>query len=200
MMNMFSERVHSRAGAKTRTEGLVVEAARALFLRDGFQGATVRDIAARAGVSTGTVMSVGDKESLLIKVYDAEIMRRIGEEVPWPQGRPPAEQAVAVLAPFLDLFGSTEPLFREYARAAIRGVSKDHALGERLAMTQNDLARTLAAAGLGESDAQFGSGVLINVYLGQLMMWVSGHAGPAGAAAAIGATAAWIIDRKADIR
>jgi AcrR family transcriptional regulator len=74
---MCTEHVQSRAESKRHTTAKVVEAAQTLFRRVGYRETTVRQISAAAGVSVGAVMAVGGKESLLIMVYDDEIMRRV---------------------------------------------------------------------------------------------------------------------------
>lgn len=64
-MNMFSERT-SRQEQKEATAQAVLDAARAEFEAHGFEGANLRAIAARAGVSAGTVLHHhGDKRELL---------------------------------------------------------------------------------------------------------------------------------------
>jgi len=51
-------------------ERRVKEAAFQLFVTHGYAGTSVRDIAATAGVSTGTVRNVGDKASLFLLVME----------------------------------------------------------------------------------------------------------------------------------
>lgn len=69
-----------RALAKQRTREKVLEAAKRLFMERGYEGATIRDIAAGAGMSTGAVFaSFTDKAELFNEViiadYDALIAR-----------------------------------------------------------------------------------------------------------------------------
>lgn len=66
-MNTFSEHSRtSRNDRKARTRGAVLDAARAAFEAVGYEGASVRDIAAAAGVSPGTVLHhFGSKQELL---------------------------------------------------------------------------------------------------------------------------------------
>lgn len=61
-MNTFTG---SRTAQKAATRQAIVEAARAEFEAVGFDAATVRGIARRAGVAVGTVMAAGDKRELL---------------------------------------------------------------------------------------------------------------------------------------
>lgn len=63
---MFNESPNSRVAQKTATGVAVLEAAREEFERVGFEGANLRTIASRAGVSAGTVLHhFGDKKELL---------------------------------------------------------------------------------------------------------------------------------------
>jgi len=68
----------SRAGAKARTRGKVLQAARSLFMERGYDAATIRDIAARAGLSTGAVFaSFSDKADLFKAVLAEDLERQI---------------------------------------------------------------------------------------------------------------------------
>jgi AcrR family transcriptional regulator len=62
-----------RALAKQRTREKVIEAARALFNARGYEGATVRDIARAAGMSTGAVFaSFADKAELFDEIVASD--------------------------------------------------------------------------------------------------------------------------------
>jgi TetR/AcrR family transcriptional regulator, mexJK operon transcriptional repressor len=65
---------------KGRKFDQVLEGARAVFMRDGFEGASVDDIAREAGVSKATLYSyVPDKRLLFIEVARAECARQTME-------------------------------------------------------------------------------------------------------------------------
>jgi AcrR family transcriptional regulator len=67
----------SRAAAKQRTRDLLVAAARKVFLERGFHAASVSDIAAAAGYTTGAVYSgFGGKDELFLAMLDAELSER----------------------------------------------------------------------------------------------------------------------------
>src|SRR6476619_6194693 len=75
-----------RTLAKQQTRAKVLAAARRLFSEQGYEGATIRDIAAAAGMSTGAVFAnFADKSDLFraIMVADMEAlsekMREAGE-------------------------------------------------------------------------------------------------------------------------
>lgn len=59
-----------RAEAKAESARRVVAAAADLFTRQGYSATTVPQIAAAAGVSVGTVASVGSKDALFLRVWE----------------------------------------------------------------------------------------------------------------------------------
>ena len=62
-----------RALAKQRTREKILAAAKALFTERGYDGATIRDIAAGAGMSTGAVFaSFTDKSDLFTEIVGVE--------------------------------------------------------------------------------------------------------------------------------
>ncbi len=63
------ERPNRRAENKARTRQKVLEAAKRLFMQRGYEGATMRDIAADAGLSTGALFAnFADKADLFNEV------------------------------------------------------------------------------------------------------------------------------------
>jgi len=68
-----AERPNQRALAKRRTREKIIAAAKALFAERGYEGATIRDIAKAAGMSTGAVFaSFTDKSDLFIDIAETE--------------------------------------------------------------------------------------------------------------------------------
>lgn len=64
-------RPNQRALAKQRTREKIVAAAKTLFSQRGYDGATIRDIAREAGMSTGAVFaSFTDKSDLFAEIAD----------------------------------------------------------------------------------------------------------------------------------
>ncbi len=62
-----------RHQAKAKTRKKVINAGRALFMEGGYSQATIRDIAKRAGMSTGAVFaSFRDKADLLLTIVEDE--------------------------------------------------------------------------------------------------------------------------------
>lgn len=76
-----------RAAAAMTTQRRVIEAARRLLLDRGYADATIKDVAAAAGVSVETVYKgFGGKAALLKRVYDVAL---VGDQAPVPLGQRP---------------------------------------------------------------------------------------------------------------
>lgn len=89
-----------RALAKQRTRERVLAAARRLFSERGYEGATIRDIAQAAGMSTGAVFaSFADKSELFDEILTADY------EVIYAQMTQAARTAKTVDEALLGLFG-----------------------------------------------------------------------------------------------
>jgi AcrR family transcriptional regulator len=68
----------TRAERSEQTRAELIEAARAVFLRRGFHGASLDEISAEAGYTTGAVYSrFGGKDELLLAVLDDHVERRL---------------------------------------------------------------------------------------------------------------------------
>ncbi len=68
----------SRRERTEQTRAELVEAARVVFLRSGFHGASLEDISLEAGYTTGAVYSrFGGKDALFLAVLDDHIERRL---------------------------------------------------------------------------------------------------------------------------
>lgn len=95
-MNTFNE--GSRQARKAETAAAVLEAARDEFERVGFEAANLRTIAARAGVSAGTVLHhFGDKRELLHAALFDELDRTLTQALASP-GEGPLEAQLERLA------------------------------------------------------------------------------------------------------
>jgi len=67
----------TRAESKQQTRAAVLTAAREVFARDGFHGATLERVAAEAGFTKGAVYSAFDsKADLFLAVYEARVAER----------------------------------------------------------------------------------------------------------------------------
>lgn len=89
-----------RALAKQRTRERVLSAARQLFSERGYEGATIRDIAQAAGMSTGAVFaSFSDKSELFDEILTADY------EVIYAQMKQAARDGETVADALIGLFG-----------------------------------------------------------------------------------------------
>lgn len=171
LLNMFNERVQSRAEAKADTRSRVLAAADRSFREHGFAGTTVRGIAADAGVSVGTVMGVGDKDALLIAIVDDWIaaVHADRERAASLPALTPAEATVQLLEtvqPFVTYFNADGDLSREYAAVLARGRHHSRTFGDLGDELQGDFARILRAARHGDPEAA--GRTLYFVYIGLL--------------------------------
>ena len=73
--------VHARQSQKTATRNRVIEAARELFERQGYEGTTIREIAMRAGVSVGSVFTTfASKGEVLTQVMQTRLAPLYAEQ------------------------------------------------------------------------------------------------------------------------
>lgn len=148
---MFTEPVQSRAEAKASTRSRVVEAADRLFREHGFASTTVRRIAAEAGVSVGTVMAVGDKDALLIEIFDRWIAavhadRDRNEQLPKLDRAEAVSTLLATVEPFVAYFQSDRELASEFAAVVARGKHRSRVFTELAAELTADFERVFRAA------------------------------------------------------
>ncbi|EEN89158.1 transcriptional regulator, TetR family [Rhodococcus erythropolis SK121] len=173
MANMFSEQVQGRAAARDATRRRVLASAERLFRERGFAATTVREIAADAGVSTGSVMAVGDKDGLLVSVFDdwiAAVHQARGE--PEAFGGSPKEAAVAILgvfAPFLAYFARDPQLSREYTSIIVRGTHTSEIFGDLAVALVAELGAVLSGIGMTPTESARGARVMYFAYLGIIM-------------------------------
>lgn len=171
---MFTERVQSRNRQKEATRQRVLTAADALFREIGFDATTIRSIAASAQVSVGTVMAVGDKNAILVAVYDewiADVHRQrsvAGRADVSAQDNAPAE-VLGLFLPFLEHFARDTALSRVYASIIVGGrVDSEIFRSLGLALT-DEIEQTLRRAGHDSTRAVQGAQVIYFAYLGMLM-------------------------------
>src|SRR5919106_1346319 len=110
----------ARDDQKRATEARGIAAAERLFSHRGFPATTIRDIAAEASVSTGTVMAVGDKATLLVAAFDRAIGRIHEARTAAGTGAAertsdPVDRILELVAPFLEAFADHPDLARQYA-------------------------------------------------------------------------------------
>jgi len=152
VLNMFTEPVQSnRSRQREETRTRIVDAAQRLFMADGFQATTVRKIAGAAGVSVGSVMAVGDKDSLLLMAFDrwiGAVHEKRSTTVPGPVDDP-VRRVGEVVQPFLDLFSSNAELAREYGAILARGAHQTEVFGNLAETLMGEFEEVARAAGRG---------------------------------------------------
>lgn len=195
---MFSERivVPTRSELREATRLRVLDSARRLFEARGFNATTVRAIAADAGVSAGTVMTVGDKRTLLVKVFDEAIGAvHASRAFRAPDGSaagpvPPetlAAQVTDLLEPFISLFAAHPDLSRAYAAALISGAHASEVFGGLRTLLIAEIASVLSRAAGGDAGSRVDADALAAsihlLYIGAVFEWATGTELDAGALA-----------------
>lgn len=173
-----------RTMARAETEQKVLCAAQELFDQHGYTHATIRDIACHANVSVGTVISVGDKEALLVQIFDQLIEAEHQHRAP-TAAHGCVERCLELVRPFLTLFVERLDLARVYASILLSGRHSSEvfqALGERLIQefedaiitTQNQCAQPGASAQPGAvAHPRATAQALHAAYIGTLFIWAS---------------------------
>jgi AcrR family transcriptional regulator len=126
----------SRAEQRQRTEARILDAASRVFVAAGYERATIRGVAAAAGVDAGLVMHYfGSKQ---------ELYRRVIEAAPVPEvSGTPGEAAEQVLATLADRLASTPAASLALLRS----------------MLTNPEAATAASAGIARYEAQIAAAI-----------------------------------------
>ncbi|MEW2396400.1 TetR/AcrR family transcriptional regulator [Streptomyces sp. NPDC046862] len=179
-MNVFSERVQSRAERRRISREKVLAAAERLFREQGFDATTVRQIAAEAGLSSGSVMAVGDKQGLLVAIFDGWIdavhqeRDRGRSEQPSADAVDAVDHVIGLIEPFLEYFARDLELSREYAATIVRG-RHESAIFLNLGLTLiGEIQQLLSRAGHDEDQAGGAARAIYFAYLGILMTMSNG--------------------------
>lgn len=185
----------TRSELREATRLRVLDSARRLFEARGFNATTVRAIAADAGVSAGTVMTVGDKRTLLVKVFDEAIGAVHASRALTPDGSaagpvPPetlAAQVTDLLEPFISLFAAHPDLSRAYAAALISGAHASEVFGGLRTLLIAEIASVLSRAAGGDAGSRVDADALAAsihlLYIGAVFEWATGTELDAGALA-----------------
>lgn len=164
----------TRAQARIETRSAVINAAGELFQERGFAATTVREIAQRAGVSVGTVMAAGDKEALLIALFDGLIEeRQTHVDAMHPRGHVRCSAAaVELLEPFVRLFDERRELAQTYASILVSGRHSSVVFTELAERLISVFAELIEACGCASGDlAKSRAEALHAAYIGDLFMW-----------------------------
>ncbi|MGH3556304.1 MAG: TetR/AcrR family transcriptional regulator [Mycobacterium sp.] len=174
---MFTEHVQSRRARREATRQQVLASAEDLFRHQGFAATTVRQIAARAGVSVGTVMAVGDKSALLIAIFDEWIAavhrsRSVDPSNSTTRLTPAAavREVMSAFEPFIDHFSRDLELSREYAAIIVRGTHQSAIFQDLAPVLIAQVNQVLSRSGLTSSAASHGARIIFLSYLGLVMI------------------------------
>jgi AcrR family transcriptional regulator len=183
-------RATTRAARKQATAEAVLEAARAEFERVGFEAANLRAIAARAGVSAGTVLHHhGDKRELLHAALFADLEAALQAALA-ALGDRPLEVELDALARGVFCYYERRPaLSRTLLREALfaeppwaeRFAAQTRRVHEAIArLTTAAVARGELRAGAAAADAALLAAAWLSFFYFALIAWVQGgHAEPA---------------------
>nr|WP_237536400.1 TetR/AcrR family transcriptional regulator [Streptomyces sp. SID5785] len=172
-------------------------AAAALFGEHGFASTTVRDIAAEAGVSVGTVMAVGDKAAILVELFDRRIAAlhsaRAGRPPRPTSGARPADDVLALFAPFVEAFTADAELARHYAAALVSGRHRAGVFDELAGVLRREIADVLTGHGFPPARAERAATAVHLAYLGTLFLGAGSGTAELGGPAADLATAVELV-------
>ncbi|SMX91327.1 TetR/AcrR family transcriptional regulator [Brevibacterium linens] len=179
---MVSEHVQSRSGKRQKTEDRIIGAAAELFLKHGFKATTIRAIARAAEVSVGRVMSVGDKDVILVRCFDRWIGQlQNGTYTASPRRGSLSQRGsssvqrhlLELFLPFLEFFAEHEDLSRDYAAAMMRVRGEPEVFNTLAVDLQSRLSESLVSIGINEDHARASAAALYDSYLGILFRWAA---------------------------
>jgi AcrR family transcriptional regulator len=193
-----------REQLKQATQLRVLEAASRLFQEHGFTSTTVRDIAEAAGVSAGTVMAVGDKNALLVRVFDTMVADKHARRasIDPQQTGDAADTCVkrlgVLVQPFITMFTGRPELARSYASILVSGTHSSSLFTELAARLVEEFATAITEHGCtSETDAPAKAKALYAAYVGTLFIWSAlGLVDPPGLTNSLGTSFAAICTCK----
>ncbi|GAB3256764.1 TetR/AcrR family transcriptional regulator [Arthrobacter pigmenti] len=174
----------------------VREAAWRLFEDQGYESTTVRQVAAKANVSTGTVMNCGGKEALLLALFETAITGRMG---PARSNDGTAVESVwQRYEPYFNFYASLPELARSYGRILLSPAGRQHpALGSQArefnALVAGDIRHHYPR--ITDDDAARAAEAIFAIYIHALVAWVSGAATLDEATTAFRQQIAWQLAR-----
>lgn len=194
----------TREHLKQATQQRIIDVAGHLFREHGFAETTIREIAEASGVSVGRVMVVGDKNDLLIHVFDemiaAEHVKRADAIVQTTAAASStcSDRLVALVGPFVTLFTANPVLARCYASILVSGTHESILFTELAARLDEEFRAAIALHGCTASAAAAPKArALYFAYIGTLLTWSARNSSdPAELLSNLGATFATICNCK----
>lgn len=164
-----------RVGSEQRSDR-VHQAAWELFTSQGFGPTTIRQIAASAQVSIGTVINNGDKGALLVRLFEEALSQRIAaaDQAPPQDSASLTDDVWSRFRLFFDFYATVPDLSRAYLRELLADRPRRTGGFELADVFMGQLTRVLTAACPESSDAAPLASTLFAVYLATLFGWLSG--------------------------
>ena len=164
----------TRSDMKAETQRRVLAEADRLFRERGLAATTVRDIAAASGVSVGTVMAVGDKSALLVKVFDGliEETHAARRETP-PRSDNRVVRVLSLVEPFLKLFISRQELARAYGSILISGNHSSEIFTRLTEILLTEIRDAISHPECTRDEVDRQARALYYAYLGVLFSWAT---------------------------
>ncbi|SMQ74890.1 TetR/AcrR family transcriptional regulator [Agreia sp. VKM Ac-1783] len=163
----------TRTELREATRERVLAAADRLFRERGFDAATIRDIAEASGVSVGSVMATGDKNALLVQIFDGLI--EAGHERSTSDAGDDtscAQHIVNLVRPFVSLFASRQDLSRTYASIQVSGREPSPLFSRLAKLLVDEITSTITRHGCTTLGAVAPTAQAIYfAYLGTLFSW-----------------------------
>ena len=133
----------SRLERKTRTRGELIRAARVVFLRRGFHGASVDEIAEEAGYTKGAVYSnFASKDDLYLAVLQAHYEQRTDAYVEMMRDEASFDDAIRAVGRFMADADASEPDWLPTLAEFVAHAARDESLRRSYAQVRE---RFLAA-------------------------------------------------------
>lgn len=181
-MNAFTEPKNRRLAKKDETRSRILEVARTHFERDGFDGASVRAIAADAGVAAGTVLlHFQDKRDLLHAALFHDLEAMIDSALAAHPGKGKLSTRLLALArPFFAYYAARPALSKTLLREALLAEPpwRDRFTAQVARVHAHIAARVEEAKATGEiaadTDARVLGAAFFSFYYFALIGWVQG--------------------------
>lgn len=116
---MFNEESLSREQQKENTKNRILDTARSVFENSGYEKATIRQIAKKAGVSPGSIIHhFTDKTELLYEVLYLDL-ERVGDLSAHSSGKDLQTATERIFLPYFDYYQSSPDLSRILLKEAL---------------------------------------------------------------------------------
>ncbi len=175
----------------------VLSAAEDLFVRHGFASTTIRQIAASAAVSVGTVMAVADKNGLLVEIFDRKIASIQPSPYDAPIAQDPAAEIIDILGSFVRFFAAQPDLARAYTAILVGGKHPSVIFAELTGVLIKQVSDVLTRAGHPATNASATARIMHRAYLGEVFIWAGqGNSKPDSTLTELEKTVRYLVNGK----